>query len=123
MIAARRLGRAFIVATYVAPWAWLACFAIFVAAVTFKVGHFPRYSNPDPKHVEGLCTLYMLTVVLLLATLLSPFLVGMYAVIAWLRRQGDGAEPRPIAFYLLGISLAGMVIFVDAFGLGTWLFD
>ena len=49
-----RLGQAFLALFYLAPWAWLICFGIFTAAVTIAVGHFPSYSNPDPKHVDGL---------------------------------------------------------------------
>jgi hypothetical protein len=123
MMVARWLGRALLVASYAAPWAWLACFGVFVAAVTVKVGHFPYYSNPDPKHVDGLCVLYLATMLLLMATLASPIVVGGHALIAALRQQRVHAEPVTTAVYLLGLTLFVIVNFGNAFGLGSWLFD
>ena len=123
MIVARWLGRSLLVASYAAPWAWLTCFGVFVAAVTIKVGHFPHYSNPDPKHVDGLCVLYLVTMLLLMATLASPIVVGGHALIAALRQQRVHAEPVTTAVYLLGLTLFVIVIFGNAFGLGNWLFD
>jgi hypothetical protein len=123
MKVAHWLGRALVVLFYAAPWAWLICFGIFVAAVTYKVGHFPSYSNPDPKHVAGLCTLHMTTVVLLLATFLSPLVVGAHLALVALSQRRLRVEPWKATSYAVALSLAGMVIFGDAFGLGTWLFD
>jgi hypothetical protein len=123
MIAARWLGRAVLVASYAAPWAWLACFGVFVTAVMIKVGHFPYYSHPDPKHVEGLCGLYLATMLLLVATLVSPLLVGGRALSRVVRRQRPHPQPLTTAAYLLGLSLFAIIIFGNAFGLASWLFD
>jgi hypothetical protein len=123
MTGARWLRRFLVVVFFAAPWAWLICFGIFVAAVTYKVGHFPSYSNPDPKHVAGLCMLYMTNVVLLLATFLSPVIVGTHIAVGLLHRRSLRVEPRTTTLYMLAVSLTGLVIFGDAFGLGTWLFD
>jgi hypothetical protein len=110
-------------AFHVVPWAWLLCFAVFVSAVTYKVGHFPSYSNPDPKHVAGLGTLYTATVLLLLATFLSPLVVGAHMGLALLGRSIARVTPWNTIVYLLGVTLTGAVILGDAFGLGNWLFD
>jgi hypothetical protein len=116
-----RLGHAFLTAFYVAPWVWLVCFAIFTAAVTLAVGHFPSYSNPDPKHVDGLEPLHMLTVLLLLPLLLSPLVVGAYAgSLLW---RGLPVPLPRMAAYLLGVTLAVVILFGNAFGLGSWFFD
>lgn len=56
------LGSSMITAVYALPLAWLVSFAVFTAAVSFVAGHFPSYGNPDPKHVDDLHLLYMLTV-------------------------------------------------------------
>jgi hypothetical protein len=96
MQASHRLGRDLLAATYAAPWAWLACFAVFVSAATCKVGHFPSYSNPHPKHVAGLCALY---------------------------RRNLEVEPWKAVVYVLGASLVAAMILGNAFGLGNWLFD
>ena len=116
-----RLGQTILAAFYLAPWVWLGCFAVFTAAVTIAVGHFPSYSNPDPKHVAGLQPLYLLTVALLLPLVLSPLVMGAYAgSLLWRRLQ---VPPRRTAAYLLGCALAAAILFGNAFGLGSWLFD
>lgn len=118
----QRLGRFALTAFCAAPWAWLACFAAFVAAVTVAVGHFPSYSNPDPKHVEGLGALYELTVLLLFATWLSPLVVGGYAAHALLSGRRLKFE-RPVVVYVAGMALAAIVLLGNVFGLASWLFD
>ena len=119
---ARRLGRASLAAVYVAPWAWLLCLAIFVSAVTWKVGHFPTYSQPDPKHVEGLAGLYLLTMILLLLACLSPVVAG--AQFIWAKLGGrEHILGWDVAVYALGVALSAAVIVGDAFGLRTWLLD
>lgn len=121
MTARPRLGRALLAVFYIAPWAWLICFGIFVSAVTIKVGHFPSYSNPDPKHVEGLGALYLLTVALLLPVLLSPILIGGYAVsLLW---RGLHVELWKAAVYVLGVAFTASLLLGNAFDLGNWLFD
>lgn len=72
----RRLGGAYLALFYVAPLAWVACLGAFACAVTIEVGHFPSYSNPDPKHVAGLAPLYEATVLLFFLALLSPLVIG-----------------------------------------------
>ena len=100
---------------------WLVCFGIFTAAVTIAVGHFPSYSNPDPKHVAGLEPLYQLTVVLLLPLALSPLAMGAYTgSLLW--RGLQVPLPRTAA-YLLGCALAAAILFGNALGLGNWLCD
>jgi hypothetical protein len=120
MHSARRLVLA---ALYVAPWAWIVCFAVFVAAVTVKVGHFPSYSNPDPKHVEGLGALYELTVLLLFTMLLSPVIVGGYLGSALIFGRDVNIGLATTALYATGLGLAAIVLLGDAFGLANWLFD
>jgi hypothetical protein len=106
-----------------APWAWLLCFTFLVAAVTVKVGHFPTYSNPDPKHVEGLGALYELTVLLLFAMLLSPVLIGGYLGHGLMLGRRLGIGPTAAGLYAAGLGLAATVLLGDAFGLADWLFD
>ena len=119
---AQRLGRASLTAVYAAPWAWLLCLAVLVMAVTWKVGHFPSYSQPDPKHVDGLSGLYLLTMILLLLTCLSP--VVAVAHLVWAKLNGrEHIRGGPAALYGLGVALSASVILGDAFGLCTWLFD
>jgi hypothetical protein len=116
-----RLGHALLATFYVAPWVWLVCFAIFTAAVAIAVGHFPSYSNPDPKHVAGLEPLYLLTILLLLPLVLSPLVMGAYAgSLLW---RGLPVPLPRTAIYLLGCALAAAILFGDAFGLGNWLYD
>jgi hypothetical protein len=110
-----------LVALYAAPWAWLVSFAVFVAAVTVKVGHFPSYSQPDPKHVEGLSYLYLLTILLLGFAAASPFAVAAHLTLTKMR--GASVQPARVAVFGLGLLLCAAVIIGDAFGLGTWLFD
>jgi hypothetical protein len=123
MKAGGSLGKDLLAASWLAPWAWLICFAVFTAAVTVKVGHFPSYSNPDPKHVEGLDALYQLNVVLLLLALLSTLVVGAYAGWAALRRRSLDVGPVKAAAYALGLLLMAVILLGNAFGLGNWLFD
>jgi hypothetical protein len=119
----QRLGRLVLAAFYVAPWAWLACFAVFVAAVTVKVGHFPSYSNPDPKHVEGLGALYELTVLLLFAAWLSPIVGGGYLARALLFGRSLNFRLTTAAIYVAGLGITSILLFGNAFGLANWLFD
>ena len=123
MMAIRRIGRTCLVIAYAAPWAWVLCLGIFAWAVTVKVGHFPSYSNPDPKHVADLSLLYEATVVLFFIALLSPLVIGTRTAVALLRsgRWRDG--PWASGVYLAGVSLTGAVVFGDPFGLMTWLLD
>ncbi len=119
----RYTGRLVLAPFYAAPWAWLICFAVFVGAVTFKVGHFPSYSNPDPKHVEGLGTLYELTVLTLFAMLLSPVVIGSYLGSALIFGRSLNVGLATMALYAAGLGLAAIVLLRDAFGLANWLFD
>lgn len=116
------LGRVLIALFYVAPLAWVVCLVIFTIAVAFEVGHLPRYSDPDPKHVKGLSVLYEATVVLLLLAFLSPLVMGARAGLTLLR-SGKWCGPWTSGVYLAGLSLAGAVAIGDAFGLMTWLLD
>lgn len=116
------LGKVPLVVLYAAPWAFLVCLAVFVAAVSLKVGHFPTYSQPDPKHVGGLSGLYLLTMVLLALACLSPVVVGAHY--AWARfadRERIGGWNA--AFYTLGVALSAFIAVGDAFKLRTWLLD
>jgi len=108
-------------ALYAAPWAWLISFAVFVAAVTVKAGHFPSYSQPDPKHVEGLSYLYLLTILLLGFAAASPFMVAAHLTLTKMR--GASVQPSRVAVFGVGMLLCVAVIVGDAFGLGSWLFD
>lgn len=121
--AARGLGRASMAVLYVAPLAWVACLAAFATAVAFEVGHFPRYSNPDPKHVKSLCVLYEATVILFFLAMFSPLVIGARAGVMALRSGAWSGGPWTSGIYLAGLSLAGAVVFGDAFGLMTWLLD
>jgi hypothetical protein len=117
----RQLSQAIIAVFFAAPWVWLACFAIFTAAVTIAVGHFPSYSNPDPKHVAGLEPLYLLTVLLLLPLALSPLVMGAHAgSLLW---RGMPLQLQRTGTYLLGCALEAAILFGDAFGLANWLYD
>jgi hypothetical protein len=116
------LGKVSLVVLYGAPWAFLVCLAIFVAAVALKVGHFPTYSKPDPKHVGGLSSLYLLTMILALLACISPVVVGAHVVWARLTAR-EHVDGRNAAFYALGITLSAFVIVGDAFKLRTWLLD
>jgi hypothetical protein len=116
------LGKVPLVIFYAVPWAFLVCLAIFVAAVALKVGHFPTYSQPDPKHVGGLSSLYLLTMILSLLTILSPIVVGVHY--AWARFAGrDHIGGWSAAFYVLGVALSAFIVVGDAFKLRTWLLD
>jgi len=119
----RRKERGLIAVLCAVPWAWLICFAAFTAAVAVKVGHFPSYSNPDPKHVAGLNGLYTLTVLMLVPALLSTIVFGALAVRALLQRERLPGGFGSAALYVAGLALISAVFFADAFGLGSWLLD
>ncbi|MDX2202139.1 MAG: hypothetical protein NW223_05275 [Hyphomicrobiaceae bacterium] len=121
--AVRWLGRASLTILYAAPLAWVACLAALASAVAVKVGHFPSYSNPDPKHVPGLGPLYEATVVLLFLAALSPLVIGALAGTKLLRAGRWDGGLWTSGIYLARLSLAGAVVFGDAFGLMTWLLD
>jgi hypothetical protein len=116
------LGKVPLVIFYAAPWAALVCLAVFVTAVTLEVGHFPAYSQPDPKHVDGLSGLYLVTMVLLVLACLSPIVVGAHY--AWARLAGrENIGGWNAAFYALGVALSAFIVVGDAFKLRTWLLD
>ncbi len=117
------LGSSMITAVYALPLAWLVSFAVFTAAVSFVAGHFPSYGNPDPKHVDDLHLLYMLTVELLLLAVVSPVLVGAHLAWRAFKRRKRTIEPGRITLYATGIALSAVVLLGDAFGLRNWLFD
>lgn len=119
----RRLGGACLALFYVAPLAWVVCLGAFACAVAIEVGHFPSYSNPDPKHVAGLATLYEATVLLFFLALLSPLVIGARTGAVLLRTGTWHGGPWTLVMYLAGVSLTGAVVFGDAFGLMTWLLD
>ena len=108
---------------YAAPLVWVACLTAFAWAVTIKVGHFPSYSNPDPKHIAGLGLLYEATVLLFFLVLLSPVVMGARAAAALIRSGRWHGGHWTSVIYLVGVSLAGAVVLGDAFGLMTWLLD
>jgi hypothetical protein len=96
--------------------------AVFVTMVTLKVGHFPVYSQPDPKHVDGLSGLYLLTMMLLLLACVSPVVVGAH--FAWARFAGrEHIDGRNAALYVVGAALSAFIVVGDAFKLRTWLLD
>ncbi len=105
------------------PWLFLACFGIFLASVTLSVGHFPSYSDPDPKHIDGLAPLYLLTMQLLLATAASPLIICASAVYRRIMGGPVVREGKALAGYAAGMLAASLLIFGDALGLGSWLFD
>jgi hypothetical protein len=107
---------------YAAPLAALVSLAVFVSAVMLKVGHFPAYSQPDPKHVEGLGGLYLLTMFLLTLAVLSPAIV--VAHLAWRKLAGGERTDGPrVTLYALGAALCAVIILGDALKLRTWLLD
>ena len=111
-----------LVVLYIAPWAFLVSLAVFASAVALKVGYFPVYSQPDPKHVGGLSGLYLLTMMLLLLACVSPVVVGAH--FAWARFAGrEHIKGRYAVIYALGVALSALVIVGDAFKLRTWLLD
>ena len=120
---APRLGRLLLAFWLALPWMFLACFGIFLASVALSVGHFPSYSNPDPKHVDGLAPLYLLTMQLLLATAASPLLICAGSVVRRVRGTPMLRERRALAGYATGMLMASMLILGNALGLGSWLFD
>jgi hypothetical protein len=108
---------------YAAPWAWLMCFGVFAAAVTLETGHFPSYSNPDPKSVDNLSVLYMLVVMWLGLAFLSPIVVGMHTAARALLYPAWPLERSRLAVYALGAALTAYVILGDPAGLRTWFID
>jgi hypothetical protein len=119
----RRLGRVCLALFYAAPLAWMVCLGALACAVTIKVGHFPSYSNPDPKHVACLATLYEATVLLFFLALLSPLVIGARTGVTLMRTGRWHGGPWTSAIYLASVSLTGIVVLGDVFGLMTWLLD
>jgi len=117
------IGRCLVALFYAAPWAWLLCFATFVAAVTHEVGHLPSYGNPDPKHLDRLSILYGLVVMWLGLALLSPFVVAMHAAGRAILYPAWPLERARLVAYVLGAGLTVYVIVGDPAGLRTWLVD
>ena len=112
-----------ILALWVAmPWLFLACFLIFLAAVVFSIGRLPSYSNPDPKRVAGLGPVHYLTMQMLIASAVSPFVVGASALIG--RAAGRASASRTALLgHALGVLLVAILIFGNVLGLGNWLLD
>ena len=119
----RVLGSALLAAFYVAPWMWLLTLGALLAGAIVQFGHFPSYSNPDPRWVVGFAPVHDAAFLLLVPALLSPLVV--VAEIVWrVARGGDALTRAPaLLAYVLGCALAGAVIFGDAFGLMNWLLD
>jgi hypothetical protein len=122
MAETRRGTHPLLAAVCLVPWAWLLCLGVFVALVSLKLGHFPTYSNPDPKHA-GLSALYVLTIALLAATLFSPIVVGAAIALRALFGFGRLFSQRILWAYAAGIAASAAIIFGNAFGLMSWLLD
>jgi hypothetical protein len=118
-----RIGRFTAAIFYAAPWAWLICFGTFAAAVARETGHFPSYSNPDPKHVESLARHYIAVVVLLGLALASPVIVAAHVALRAILYPAWPVQWGRLARYALGAALVAYVILGDPAGLSTWLFD
>jgi hypothetical protein len=104
------------------PWLFLACFGVFLAAVVLTIGRLPSYSNPDPKQVAGLGSVHYLTMQMLIASVVSPVVVGASAVIG--RIRGKTPASRAALFgHALGVLLIIILVFGNVLGLGSWLFD
>lgn len=116
-------GRIAVGIFYAAPWAWLVCFAVFVIGVMLEVGHFPAYSNPDPKHVEGLESLYFGVVVLLFMSLASPVIVALHVLVRAVFWPAWPFETLRLVIYALGAGLVAWVILGNPAGLASWLAD
>lgn len=87
----------------------LACYAVLVAYACFAaaiVGHWPYYSEPDPKNLP-LQPLYSIVAYTSLAGVLSIFIVpAIYAghclVAKWRRVDLNAKMRRPVTIYCLG---------------------
>jgi hypothetical protein len=120
-----RLSRAArpVLALWVAmPWLFLACFAVFLAAVVFSIGHLPSYSNPDPKRVPGLGGVHYLTMQVLIASAASPLVVIASALVGYLSGRAPASRTALIG-HALGVLFVLLLIFGNPLGLSSWLFD
>jgi hypothetical protein len=118
-----RIGRFAAAIFYVAPWAWLICFGAFTAAVARETGHFPSYSNPDPKHVESLALHYELVVILLGLAVISPVIVASHVALRAILYPAWPPQWGRLARYAIGAALVLYVLVGNPAGLSTWLFD
>ena len=81
MVSVSRAARLVLALWVAMPWLFLACFSVFLAAVVLSIGRLPSYSNPDPKQVAGLRPVHFLTMQMLIASAVSPLVVGATALI------------------------------------------
>ena len=112
-----------ILALWVAmPWLFLACFSIFLVAVVVTIGRLPSYSNPDPKNVAGLGPVHYLTMQMLIASAVSPLVVGASALIGHVRGKAPASRAALLG-HMLGVLLVATLVFGNVLGLSSWLFD
>ena len=122
MVSASRAARLVLALWVAMPWMFLACFGVFLAAVVVSIGHLPSYSNPDPKQVAGLRPVHFLTMQMLIASAVSPLVVGATALIG--RAAGRAPASRTALLgHALGVLLVAILIFGNVLGLGNWLLD
>jgi hypothetical protein len=112
-----------ILALWVAmPWLFLVCFGVFLTAVVLTIGRLPSYSNPDPKHVAGLGPVHYLTMQMLIASTVSPLVVGATTLIGRVRGKAPASRAALLG-HTLGVLLVAILIFGNVLGLSSWLFD
>jgi hypothetical protein len=104
------------------PWLFLVCFGVFLTAVVLTIGRLPSYSNPDPKHVAGLGPIHYLTMQMLIASTVSPLVVGATTLIGQVRGKAPASRAALLG-HTLGVLLVAILIFGNVLGLSSWLFD
>lgn len=119
----RFIWRAVLAFSLAAPWLWLISFAALSVRATLHLGRLPRYGNPDPKTVPEICLLHASTWILLLPALLSPLVVGAYALLCLACGWTIELRWRWVVAHLAGFALIVMNHVVDPLGLMNWFLD
>lgn len=105
------------------PWLWLILFGLFILATTLQTGHLPTYGQPDPKDTLPSTLLYLPTIILLVAVVVTTP-VGLVLTIAKLWKGfPKSARRRDLIFYVGGLGLFYLFVLSDLAGLMTWLAD
>jgi hypothetical protein len=123
MSAWRLLGQVLLVGIYGAPWGWIAAFGALVWATISETGHFPSYSNPDPKSLADYGWLYEVNAFLLVLAFVSPVLVALHVAFRAVWYPVQPLQRRRLVFYAIGAAIVAAVVFGNPAGLSSWFFD
>ena len=106
-----------------APWAWLLFFCLMILGVFLQFGHWPSYTNPDPKQIGVFSHLITPVYALIILTLISPIYISFQAIRSWYSKAGMPWHNKQLMIYFTGMLIFSLVMFFDIYGLRNWFLD